>query len=171
MLNAPIQLHRNHRLIHDSARFMEKAEALLAQSRALGVMKRRFAPLHENGTVHWRRSSAGRIFIAVTYGKARAVARARASLTYEEALTLSEQRHETHPVQTVQCRCDPERYAAHIAHGIGSFMKITSTTNLEFPRLKFSIRQGEVKDLPADPEAAAIILASAYVREVPGPEC
>ena len=50
-------------------------------------------------------------------------------------------------------------------------MKITSTTNLEFPRLKFSIRQGEVKDLPADPEAAAIILASAYIREVPEPEC
>jgi len=49
-------------------------------------------------------------------------------------------------------------------------MKITSTTDLEFPRLKFSIRPGEVKDLPADPEAAAIILASSYIREVAEPE-
>ena len=49
-------------------------------------------------------------------------------------------------------------------------MKITSTTDLEFPRLKFIIRSGEVKDLPADPEAAAFILASVYIREVPEPE-
>jgi hypothetical protein len=49
-------------------------------------------------------------------------------------------------------------------------MKITTTTDLEFPRLKFAIRQGEVKDLPADPEAAAFILSSAYIREVPEPE-
>ena len=48
-------------------------------------------------------------------------------------------------------------------------MKITSTTDLEFPGLKFSIRQGEVKDLPDDPEAAAFILASGYIREVPEP--
>jgi hypothetical protein len=27
-----------------------------------------------------------------------------------------------------------------------------------------------VKDLPADPEAAAFILASVYIREVPEPE-
>lgn len=46
-------------------------------------------------------------------------------------------------------------------------MKITSTTDLEFPRLKFFIRQGEVKDLPDDPEAAAFILSSEYIREVP----
>ena len=49
-------------------------------------------------------------------------------------------------------------------------MKITSTTDLEFPGLKFAIRQGEVKDVPADPEAAAVILASVYIREVPEPE-
>jgi hypothetical protein len=49
-------------------------------------------------------------------------------------------------------------------------MKITSTTDLEFPGLKFSIRQGEVKDVPADPEAAAFVLASVYIREVPEPE-
>jgi hypothetical protein len=49
-------------------------------------------------------------------------------------------------------------------------MKITSTTDLEFPRLKFAIRQGEVKDLPANPEAAAFILASTYIREVPEAE-
>ena len=46
-------------------------------------------------------------------------------------------------------------------------MKITSTTDLEFPALKFAIRQGEVKELPADPEAAAFILANVYIREVP----
>lgn len=49
-------------------------------------------------------------------------------------------------------------------------MKITSITDLEFPRLKFAIRQGEVKDLPADPQAAAFILASTYIREVPEPK-
>jgi hypothetical protein len=49
-------------------------------------------------------------------------------------------------------------------------MKVISTTDLEFPRLKFAIRQGEVKDLPADPEAAAFILASVYIQEVPEPE-
>ena len=49
-------------------------------------------------------------------------------------------------------------------------MKITSTTDLEFPGLKFAIRQGEVKDLPADPEAAAFIVASVYIREVPEPQ-
>jgi hypothetical protein len=45
-----------------------------------------------------------------------------------------------------------------------------SRASLEFPRLKFAIRQGEVKDLPADPEAAAFILATAYIREVPEPQ-
>ena len=49
-------------------------------------------------------------------------------------------------------------------------MKITSTTDLEFPRLQFAIRCGEVKDLPADPEAAFIV-ASVYIREVPEPKC
>ena len=48
-------------------------------------------------------------------------------------------------------------------------MKITSTTDLEFPGLHFAIRQGKVKDLPTDPEAAAFILASVYIREVPEP--
>jgi hypothetical protein len=54
--------------------------------------------------------------------------------------------------------------------GNRNIMQITSTTDLEFPRLKFAIRQGEVKELPANPEAAAIILASAYIREVPEPD-
>jgi hypothetical protein len=49
-------------------------------------------------------------------------------------------------------------------------MKMTSTTDLAFPGLPFAIRQGEVKDLPADPEAAAFILASVYIREVPEPQ-
>jgi hypothetical protein len=48
-------------------------------------------------------------------------------------------------------------------------MKITSSTDLEFPGLKFAIRQGEIKDLPANPEAAAFILASVYIQEVPEP--
>jgi len=49
-------------------------------------------------------------------------------------------------------------------------MKMTSTTDLEFPGLQFSIRQGEVKDLPTDPEAAAFLLASVYIRKVPAPQ-
>jgi len=49
-------------------------------------------------------------------------------------------------------------------------MKITRSTNLEFPSLQIAIRQGAVKDLPADPEAAAFIVASVYMQEVPEPE-
>ena len=49
-------------------------------------------------------------------------------------------------------------------------MKMTSTTDLAFPGLHFAIRQGEVKDWPADPEAAAFIVASVYIREVPEPQ-
>jgi hypothetical protein len=49
-------------------------------------------------------------------------------------------------------------------------MKMTSTTDLAFPGLHFAIRQGEVKDLPNDPEAATFIVANAYIREVPEPE-
>src|SRR5437763_1725717 len=62
MLNAPIHLHCSHRLIHDSAQFMEKAVALLAQSRAL-----------------------------VPSGKARAMARTRASLTSSKGGTMAPQ--------------------------------------------------------------------------------
>jgi hypothetical protein len=62
----------------------------------------------------------------------------------------------------------PKRFLPPFSGG-GLLMKITSSTNLEFPGLQFSIRQGEVKDLPADPEAAAFIFASTYVREVPEP--
>jgi hypothetical protein len=49
-------------------------------------------------------------------------------------------------------------------------MKMTSSTDLEFPGLPCSIRHGEVKDVPDDPEAAAFILASTSIREVPEPE-
>jgi hypothetical protein len=49
-------------------------------------------------------------------------------------------------------------------------MQMTSTTDLEFPSLQFTIRQGEVKDVPTDPEAAAFILASVSIREVPEPQ-
>jgi len=62
-------------------------------------------------------------------------------------------------------RCSPCSF-----HRWRSLMKITSTTDLEFPGLKFAIRQGEVKDLPDDSEAAAFILASVYIQEVPEPE-
>jgi hypothetical protein len=63
-----------------------------------------------------------------------------------------------------------KRDAADTARSRGVVMKITSSTDLEFPGLKFAIRQGEVKDLPTDPEAAAFIVASMYIREVPEPE-
>jgi hypothetical protein len=45
-------------------------------------------------------------------------------------------------------------------------MNITSITNLEFPGLTCTIRQGEIKDVPAEREAAAFIVASPYIREV-----
>jgi hypothetical protein len=64
--------------------------------------------------------------------------------------------------------CPPDRRVLCMVYS--PIMKITSTTDLEFPGLKFAIRQGEVKDLPADPEAAAFILASVYIREVPEPQ-
>jgi hypothetical protein len=73
-------------------------------------------------------------------------------------------------VQTLHGCGHSERDAASAARGGDIGMKITSTTDLEFPRLQFAIRQGEGKDLPANPEVAALILASAYIREVPEPE-
>jgi len=36
-------------------------------------------------------------------------------------------------------------------------MKMTSTTDFACPGLQCAIRQGEVKDLPDDPDAAAFI--------------
>jgi hypothetical protein len=61
---------------------------------------------------------------------------------------------------------------------MGAFYRILGCSELsaelgyttEFPGLQFSIRQGEVKDLPTDPDAAAFILASVYIREVPAPQ-
>jgi hypothetical protein len=64
--------------------------------------------------------------------------------------------------------CPPDRYGLGMVYS--PTMKITSTTDLEFPGLNFSIRQGEVKDLPDDPEAAAFILAGVSIQEVPEPE-
>jgi len=49
-------------------------------------------------------------------------------------------------------------------------MKMTSTTTLAFPGLQCAIRQGEVKDLPDDPEAVAFIVARTSIREVPAPK-
>jgi hypothetical protein len=39
-------------------------------------------------------------------------------------------------------------------------MEIPSTTDLALPGLHCALRHGEVKDVPADPEAAAFIGAS-----------
>ena len=49
-------------------------------------------------------------------------------------------------------------------------MKIPSTTDLACPGLPCALRHGEVKDVPADPEAAVCIVASVYIREVPEPQ-
>jgi hypothetical protein len=49
-------------------------------------------------------------------------------------------------------------------------MKMTSTTDLECPGLNFVIRHGEVQDVPADPEAAAFMVARVDIREVPAPQ-
>ena len=49
-------------------------------------------------------------------------------------------------------------------------MKIPSTTDLACPGLRCALRHGEVKDVPADPEAAVCIVASVYIREVPEPQ-
>ena len=49
-------------------------------------------------------------------------------------------------------------------------MKMTSTTDLACPCLQCAIRHGAVKDVPADPEAAAFIGASVYIREGPEPQ-
>jgi hypothetical protein len=48
-------------------------------------------------------------------------------------------------------------------------LKMTSTTDLACPGLQCALRHGEVKALPADPEAAFIV-ASGYIREVPEPQ-
>lgn len=73
-------------------------------------------------------------------------------------------------VQALHSCGGPERYTADAARGGDLCMKLTSTTDLEFPRLPYAIRQGEGKDVPADPEAAALIVTSASLREGPEPE-
>jgi hypothetical protein len=49
-------------------------------------------------------------------------------------------------------------------------LNMTSTTDLALPCLHFVIRQGEVQDVPADPEAAACMVARVDIREVPAPQ-
>lgn len=44
--------------------------------------------------------------------------------------------------------------------------KITSTETVEWPKLGFSIRAGEEKDLPADKDAQKIILSHNAISEV-----
>jgi hypothetical protein len=46
-------------------------------------------------------------------------------------------------------------------------LNMTSTTDLALPGLHGALRHGDVKALPADLEAAAFIVASIYIREVP----
>jgi hypothetical protein len=45
-------------------------------------------------------------------------------------------------------------------------MKVTSTTSVEFPKLKWSIRKGETKDLPKDQKEAEHILAHSDILKV-----
>ena len=45
-------------------------------------------------------------------------------------------------------------------------MRVTSTKDIVFPKVKFNIRAGEVKDLPEDKDAQARILAEAEISEV-----
>jgi hypothetical protein len=47
---------------------------------------------------------------------------------------------------------------------------MTSTTDLALPGLHCAIRHGEVKAVPADPEAAVFMVASGSIREVPEPQ-
>jgi hypothetical protein len=49
-------------------------------------------------------------------------------------------------------------------------MKMPSTTDLACPGLHCALRHGDVKDVPADPEAAVCIGASVDIREVPAPQ-
>lgn len=45
-------------------------------------------------------------------------------------------------------------------------MKVTSTETLHFPSLNWGITAGEERELPADKEAAAAILAHTSISEV-----
>ena len=45
-------------------------------------------------------------------------------------------------------------------------MKVTSSKDVVFPKLKFGIRAGEVKELPEDKEAQARILAEPEIIKV-----
>lgn len=47
-------------------------------------------------------------------------------------------------------------------------MKVTSQADIEFPKLGWSIRAGETKDLPEDKEAQKIILANGNIAEAGG---
>lgn len=45
-------------------------------------------------------------------------------------------------------------------------MKVTSTSNVDFPKLGFAINAGEVRDPPEDADAQAQILAHPDIIEV-----
>ncbi len=45
-------------------------------------------------------------------------------------------------------------------------MKVIASHTTEFPKLGFSIQAGEVKELPADKEAASVIRAHWAISEV-----
>jgi hypothetical protein len=46
-------------------------------------------------------------------------------------------------------------------------MNVTSTKDIVFPKLRFGIRAGEVKELPEDKDAQKRILAEPEISEVP----
>lgn len=47
-------------------------------------------------------------------------------------------------------------------------MKVTSNETIHFPTLNWGIHKGEVKELPADKEAAKTILAHESISEYKG---
>lgn len=49
-------------------------------------------------------------------------------------------------------------------------MKVISTETIHFPSLDWGITAGEVKELPADPEAQKAILAHPAISEAKGGE-
>ncbi len=45
-------------------------------------------------------------------------------------------------------------------------MKVTSNRSVEFPKLNFAISAGEVRELPEDKDAQAVILAHRSISKI-----
>lgn len=43
---------------------------------------------------------------------------------------------------------------------------VTATRTVDFPSLDWAIKAGEVRELPADAEAQAVILANSHIQKV-----